>query len=228
MRKLSIIVPLLNEEKTIGEVFRRLNDLEIGGVKKEIIFVDDGSEDDSNAILKSKINSKMSKLIVHKNNQGKGAAIKTALKYATGDWVVIQDADLEYHPREIPKLVEKAMQTGGGAVYGTRNKGVKNDYAYPILFWGAKVLIWLVNVLYDQNLTDPECCYKLIRRDLFKFELTEKGFGVEIEITAKLAKQGIEISEVPIKYTPRTYAEGKKIKMSDGIRALWLAVKWAK
>jgi len=228
MNKLTIIVPVFNEEKTIAEVIKRLRNLEIKNVKKEIIVVDDGSTDaTASAMTKSQYPISNIKFMRHKTNQGKGAAVRTALKHATGDYVIIQDADLEYHPGEIKKLVRMAEKTNASVVYGTRNKGVKNHYAYPIMFWGAKVLIWMVNVLYRQKLSDPECCYKLVRRDLLDFEIEEKGFGIEIELTAKLAKKGIKIAETPIKYIPRTYEEGKKIKMTDGIRAVWLAVKWA-
>jgi dolichol-phosphate mannosyltransferase len=228
IKKLSIIVPVFNEEKTVGEVIKRLSNLEIKGVKKEVIVVDDGSTDATvSEINNLQFTINNFRLIRHRKNLGKGAAIKTGLKNVTGDYVIIQDADLEYHPREIKKLVTKVEKEGCGVVYGTRNKGIRNDYAYPVMFWGAKTLIWMVNILYNQKLSDPECCYKLIKRNQLDFEISEKGFGLEIELTAKLAKKGIEIAEVPIKYNPRTYAEGKKITIADGIRAIWLAVKWA-
>jgi glycosyltransferase involved in cell wall biosynthesis len=228
IRKLSIIVPVFNEEKSVAEVIKRLRNLEIKGLKKEIIVVDDGSTDTSvSTITKLQAPITKFKFIKHKYNIGKGAAIKTGLKYATGDYVIIQDADLEYHPQEMKKLVRMAVQSNCPVVFGTRNKGVRNEYAYPVMYWGAKILIWMINILYRQKLSDPECCYKLIKRKLLDFDITEKGFGVEIELVAKLAQKGIKIAEAPIKYTPRTYEEGKKITIGDGIRAIWLAVKWA-
>ena len=229
IRKLSIIVPVFNEEKTVGEVIKRLSDLVIKGIKKEVIIVDDGSVDGTTESLRkqSKSKSKDFKFIFKNKNEGKGAAIKTGLKYATGDYVIVQDADLEYHPREIKKLVRLAEKTGTSVIYGTRNRGISNRYAYPVLYWGAKPLIWMINILYCQNLSDPECCYKLIRRDLLDFEIEEKGFGMEVELTAKLAKKKIKILEVPIAYIPRTYTQGKKITVIDGVRAVWLAIKWA-
>jgi glycosyltransferase involved in cell wall biosynthesis len=226
--KLTIIMPVYNEVKTVEEVIKRLSRLSLGRTEKEVIVVDDGSTDaTASAITKIQIPKTKFKFFRHRINQGKGAAVRTGLKYATGDYVIVQDADLEYNPREIGKLVARAEKDGAPVVFGTRNKGVKNTYAYPVLYWGAKVLIWLVNRLYGQDLSDPECCYKLIRRDRLNFEIEERGFGVEVELTAKLARQGIKIAEVPIKYRPRTYAQGKKITAGDGIRAVWLAVKWA-
>ena len=228
MRKLSIIVPVYNEAETVERVIERLEKLDIGTTKKEIVIVDDGSTDGSVLVItNNQLPRTKFELIRHKKNLGKGAAIKTGLKYATGDYVIIQDADLEYHPQEIKKLVSAVKKTNSPVVYGTRNRGIRNKYAYPVMYWGAKILIGMVNLFYGQQLSDPECCYKLVRRKLLDFEISERGFGVEIELTAKLAKKGIKIAEVPIKYFPRTYEQGKKITIWDGARAIWLAIKWA-
>jgi glycosyltransferase involved in cell wall biosynthesis len=203
--KLSIIVPVYNEVKTVGTVIKILSDLEVKGTKIEVIIVDDGSSDGSTKILK-KIKSRKFKVVLNKKNAGKGAAVKTALGIATGEYVIIQDADLEYNPEEIRKLVRKAEKGNYLAVYGSRNREIKNRYLYAHYYWGSKMLYEMINFLFGQKLTDPETCYKLLHRDLFRFiEITEKGFGIEIEIT-----------------------EGKKIRAKDGIRAIYLIGKyWA-
>jgi dolichol-phosphate mannosyltransferase len=223
--KLSVIVPVFNEERTINRVIKRLRELRIPGWRLEVIIVSDGSTDETNEILrKNRIFGY--KYIFKEKNEGKGAAVRTGLTRATGEYVIIQDADLEYDPGEIKKLVKKVDNEWCLVVFGTRNKGIKNNYKYPILFWGAKAMYWLINVIYGQKLSDPENCYKLMRRDLLDFEITERGFGVEIEIMAKLARKGIKIAEVPIRYTPRGYEEGKKVTVWDGVRAVWLVVKF--
>lgn len=219
--RLTIIVPVYNEERTVGEALRRIGGAGLGS--HEVIVVDDGSGDATAEVLRR---FKKVRLIRHPENRGKGAAIRTALAQARGEWVVIQDADLEYDPKEIKKLWAAAKKTGAGAVYGTRNKGIVNRYLYPVFYWGAKMWGWVFNLIYGQSLTDVWTCQKLIRRDLINFEITERGFGVDVELTAKLAKRGIKVIEVPIKYKPRGYEQGKKIRWMDGVRAIWLSVKF--
>ena len=222
--RLSIIVPVFNERATIGNVIGRLRDLEIKGVEKEVIAVDDGSTDGSAQLLKKLASDKS---IFHKQNKGKGAAIQTGLAAATGDFVIIQDADLEYNPEEIESLVKKAQEEDLLVVYGSRDREIKNYYRYPHYYWGSKALSRMINLLFHQNLTDPETCYKLVQADLMRFlHLEERGFGIEIEISAKLSRLGIPIGETSISYTPRSFEEGKKIRVKDGLRAVWLVMKY--
>ena len=241
MRKLSIIVPVYNEAATVGKVLEKLGKVE-GGVRREVIVVDDGSNDGSTKIL---LNLKKRygvgptppklrgvgnfKFILKVKNEGKGAAIQTALKRATGDYVIIQDADLEYDPREVKKLVEKAQRENLLVVYGSRDREVKNRYIYPHFYWGSKMLGWLMRLAFGQVFTDPETCYKLVQTEGLKFiNLEEPRFGVEIEISAKIARLDIPIGEVGISYVPRSFAQGKKIGVRDGIRAVGLVAKyWA-
>ena len=227
LRKLSVIVPAYNEERTIKQTLERLVGLKLVGWKTEIIVVSDGSTDNTDKIIRNLRLPQNAVKVFKPKNQGKGAAIKTGLLKSTGEYVIIQDADLEYNPQEIKKLVKKAEMENLSAVFGTRNKGIKNAYKYPVMFWGARVLYWLINLVYKQDLSDPENCYKLVKRKMLDFEITEKGFGVEVELVARLAKKGIKIAEVPIRYTPRGYSEGKKITIWDGVKAIWLVFKFA-
>lgn len=227
VNKLSIIVPALNEIGTIKNVYKRLSHLNIG-VSKEVIIVDDGSKDGTTAYLKKleKAQPKGFIFLFHKKRHGKGAAIRTALVRASGSHVAIQDADNEYDPKELGELVAKAQNGEYGAVYGSRNKNIKNNYLYPLFFWGSRVLSALINILFGQHLTDPVTCFKLIPADLLRFiQIKENGFGVEIEITCKIAGLHLPISEVSITYNPRTFAEGKKIRTKDGIYSIYLILK---
>ena len=225
--RVSIIVPVFNERATVGEVIGRLRNLEMAGVGKEIIVVDDGSIDGSREWLRRQSKSKSFKYVFHKQNMGKGAAMQTGLSVATGDYVIIQDADLEYNPGEIGELVKKAGKEDLLVVYGSRDRDIKNYYRSPHYYWGSKVLSKMINWLFHQNLTDPETCYKLVQTDLMRFlHLEERGFGVEIEISAKLSRLGIPIGETSISYAPRSFEEGKKIRTKDGLRAVWLVAKY--
>lgn len=224
IKKLSIIVPVFNEVGQVNVMFRKLRNLKLGRRKKEIILVDDGSTDGSREWLKA---VQGSKLVLHKKNMGKGAAIRSGLDVATGDYVIIQDADNEYNPEEIKWLVEKAEKDNLLAVYGSRDGGIKNKYLYPHYYWGSKILAGMINLLFHQKLTDPETGYKLIQTDLFRLlEIKQPGFGVEIEITAKIARLGLKIGEVPITYAPRSFAQGKKIQVRDGLEAVVLIGKY--
>lgn len=190
IKKLSIIVPVYNEEKTVGEVIKRLSKLSLGKTKKEVIIVSDGSTDGTNKILREfKPQIPNYKYIFKKRNQGKGAAIKTGLTQATGDYVIIHDADLEYDPKDIPKLLRKAERDSLWVAFGSRDKEIKNRYLYPHYYWGSRALCLLINWLFGEKYTDPETCYKLMKRELWEFiDLEEKGFGVEIEVTTKIAR----------------------------------------
>jgi glycosyltransferase involved in cell wall biosynthesis len=225
--KLSIIVPVYNEEKTVGTVLERI--LKVDWKRKvEVIVVDDGSTDKTGSIIEKWKRKKLAgwKFIDGLKNQGKGAAIGKALKITTGEWVGIQDADLEYNPAQIKKLVDVAEAGDMPVVYGTRNWGIRNEYRYAHFYWGAKALYLLANLAFGQRLTDPETCQKVIKKEILDFAIEEKGFGVEIELMAKISKKGIKIWEVPIPYRPRGFEEGKKIKWQDGVRALWLVAKY--
>lgn len=224
IERLSIIIPCYNEAQTIEEVIARVFAVDFGR-EREIIIVDDCSTDGTREFLEQLSEKKIPDIhmLFHAVNQGKGAAIQSALSAVTGEYMIVQDADLEYSPRDIVKLIEKAEQTNALVVYGSRNLTKDPQYLYPMFYWGVRALTFFLNVLYRQRITDPETCYKLIRTDLFRaFRLRENGFGIEIEITTKIAQRNITISEVPISYHPRSFREGKKITVKDGIIAFYL------
>lgn len=233
-------MPVYNEVKTVEGVIKRLSDLGLEKRKKEVIVVDDGSTDGTTKLLK-KLNSHYKnsptslklrgvhnfKYIYKQRNEGKGAAIGSALQVATGDYVIIQDADLEYDPEEIKKLVVKAEKENLMVVFGSRDREIKNVYLYPHYYWGSKALCWLMNLVFGAKFTDPETCYKLIQTDLLKFiDIGERGFGIEMEIAAKIARLRVPYGEVAITYHPRSFTEGKKIGIKDGVRAIYLIGKY--
>lgn len=213
--RLSVIVPAYNEEKTIKQILTSL--LKQKKVY-EVIVVDDKSKDKTGKIAKN-ISSKKLRVISHAKNQGKGKAIQTGLSAVTGNYVLIQDADLEYDPREIPLLLEPIENGRADVVFGSRFFGAHTNMFY----WhyvGNKVLNFLVNVLYDTTLSDMETCYKVIPTNIMRsLSLREHDFRIEPEITCKLLRQGVRILEVPITYVGRTYEEGKKITWKDGLKA---------
>ena len=219
--KLSIIIPVYNEKNTINKILNKI--LKIKDIKKQIIVVDDGSYDGTSQVLK-KYKNKINNLIHHKKNKGKGAAIKTAQKVVTGNVVVIQDADLEYDPVDYKKLL-KLIYLGHKVVYGSRVLG-KNRYlssnfsSFMRIFYNHALTI-LSNILNNQNLTDAHTCYKMFNSKVFKnIKLNENDFSFCPEITTKIGKKKIEIIEVPIKYSGRTYKDGKKITFLDGLKAI--------
>lgn len=241
--KLSIIIPVFNEEKTILEVLRRVSSLEIPGVKKEIIIVDDASTDSSKFKVSSfskasadRQSSKLEgiKLFSHKENMGKGAAVRMGIKNATGDYIIIQDADLEYDPKYIPLLLNPILQKKATVVYGTRLKRLPNlrkderTIQFLLHYIGNKFLSLMVSILYGQWITDMETCYKLFpKKAVDGMVLNSKRFDFEPEITAKLLKRGYRILEVPISTNPRGYKEGKKLNtFKDGTIALWTLIKY--
>lgn len=222
--KISILMPLYNEVATLNRI---LEYIEKVPVEKEIILVDDFSSDGTREFLKSIFGETTGniKVFFHEKNKGKGAAVRTGLKYATGDYAIIQDADLEYDPRDYLKLIEYTKNNNADAVYGSR---FYNTWRVTSLghFLVNKFLTILTNILFKTNLTDMETCYKLIRTDIFKsLGLKSNRFEVEAEITAKLLKKGYKIFEVPISYKGRSYHEGKKIGWRDGLMTLWTLVK---
>ena len=219
--KISIIIPVYNEGKTIAEIIRQVK--EVKGFDKEIIVVDDGSTDETPKVIKQ---VKDIIVIRHKENQGKGSAIRTGIAAATGDYVLIQDADLEYDPKDILKLIEPITQGRAEVVYGSRFTGPRRN----MFFWhwmGNQLLTLLTNVLYNTTLSDMETCYMLMPASLVKsLQLRAKRFEFEPEVTAKILKKGVRIWEVPISYAGREYHEGKKISWKDGIPALFTLIKY--
>jgi len=220
--KLSVIVPVYNEQDTVEKLLYRLNKI---NEVKEIVVVNDGSTDKTAKIL-AKFAKKSKKIqIFHQENQGKGGAVRLGLTKVTGDWVLIQDADLEYDPADIPSLTAHLARDGVEVVYGSRFLGPHSN----LLFWhrvGNHLLNSLVNILFDSTLSDMETCYKLIPTQLLKeLDLESIGFELEPEITCKILKKRIKIFEVPIAYVGRNFEEGKKITWKDGIIAFWTIIK---
>ncbi len=238
MKKLSILIPAYNEEKTITVILDKVKDVKlIHGIEKEIVIVNDASRDQTAQVIQNYITNNPGSNISFFSqpfNQGKGAAIHKAIEMATGDYLIVQDADLEYDPEEFNRLIEVVFKAQADVVYGSRFKG--GDAHRILFFWhsiGNQILTFLSNALTNLNLSDMETCYKLIRADLAKaLELKEKRFGFEPEVTAKLSRiPEVRIYEVGISYFGRTYAEGKKIGWRDGFRAIWCILKyniWAK
>ncbi len=221
--KLSILIPAFNEVHTITDVLQQVVKSPID-CEKEIIIVDDGSTDGTRDLLRACHNATV---IFHEKNAGKGAAIRTAIDYATGDILIIQDADLEYSPEDYPILLEPILRGDAEVVYGSRFLGGPHRVLF---FWHAvanRVLTLLSNMLSDLNLTDMETGYKAFRAPVLKnMRLQSDRFGFEPEVTARIAHQGCRLYEVPISYRGRDYAEGKKITWRDGIAALWHIVKY--
>ena len=221
MKKISILIPAYNEEKTIERVIKVVTAIKIPNYKKEIIIVNDASTDSTNILLNKLRKSNDFILINHKKNSGKGAAVITALKHATGEIAIIQDADLEYNPMEIPLLVKAYELNPNCAIYGSRNLLKNNSYSYISYLLGNKLLNYTTNLIYGIKITDMETCYKLIPLKYFKkIDLSSKGFEIEPEITGKLSMLKCRIVEVPISYKPRSIEEGKKIRWIDGLLAL--------
>ncbi len=225
---LSIIVPVFNEKNTIEQVIKRINSIPLS-FEKEIIVVDDGSSDGTLEILKRIKKEHNFSLLEHRENRGKGAAIRTAIPLITGDMVIIQDADLELNPKDYPALTKPILEGKADVVYGSRilNKEEKNAKKKWSFFLGGKLLTFLANFLYGANITDESIGYKVFRAGILKnIDLEYDRFEFCPEITAKVAKKGIKIYEVPVSYNPRTKKEGKKIKARDGLKAIWVLIKY--
>lgn len=221
---LSVVIPCYNEKDSIVEIVRRVKEAPIRN--KEIIIVDDMSKDGTREVLENEVKPLVSKIIYHKVNQGKGGALKTGFAHATGDVVIIQDADLEYDPQEYPRVVGPIAKGTCDVCYGSRflRQAAKGYKANQI---ANKGLTWLSNRFTHLHLTDMETCYKAFRREIIQaVDIQEKRFGFEPEITAKVARMGVKVREVPISYYPRSNEEGKKIGIKDGFRAVYCIWKY--
>jgi len=222
--KITVIIPAFNEEKTIKEIIAKVL---LTKIPEEIIIVDDGSVDQTKDVLKSLVDQNIIKLITHDKNRGKGAAVITGLSHASGDVIIIQDADLEYDPREYPALLKPIEEGLADVVYGSRFLGAPRR---PTMFWhmvANKLLTLMTNILYNNILTDMETGYKVFRREAVEdMTLHSRRFDFEPEFTAKVLKRKARIYEVPISFTPRTYDEGKKIRLTDAFIAVWTLIKY--
>jgi len=224
VRKLSIIVPVFNERSTVAEIVRRMRSVDLP-VDREILIVDDGSDDGTAAVL-TQLGDSTVRVLKHPSNRGKGAAIRTGLENATGDLVLVQDADLEYDPDDWPRLLAPVLKGRARVVYGSRFTGERRNMLF--LHWvGNRFLSLVTNMLYNSTLSDMETCYKLFDPHVLDgVRLEADRFDFEPEFTAKVLRKGIRIYEVPISYAGREPNEGKKITWHDGVVALWTLVKY--
>jgi glycosyltransferase involved in cell wall biosynthesis len=226
MSNISIVIPCYNEVATLEQVIDAV--LAAPAAEKEVIIVDDGSTDGTVELIRTKLESRVDRVIFHDRNQGKGAALRSGFAVATGDIIVVQDADLEYDPRDYTKLLAPIIEGRADVVFGSRFVGGESHRVF--FFWHSVVnraLTLLSNMLTDLNLTDMEVCYKVFRREvLAQITIEEDRFGFEPEITAKVARLGCRIYEVGVSYAGRTYSEGKKIGWRDGLRAMWCILKY--
>lgn len=224
--KLSIVIPCYNERATIENIVAAVKAAPVA--EKEIIIVDDCSTDGTRDILRERVASQVDKVLYHEFNQGKGAALRTGFQAATGDVVVVQDADLEYDPQEYPRLMEPILRDKADVVFGSRFMG--GEPHRVVYFWhfvGNRFLTLMSNMFTNINLTDMETCYKMFRREVIQaIRIEENRFGFEPEITAKVARGRYRVYEVGISYYGRTYAEGKKIGWRDGFRAIYAIVRY--
>lgn len=230
---LSIIIPCYNEKKTIIQIINQIKNLK--RIKKQIILVDDGSNDGTRQLIKTKLKNKIDKMIFHKINKGKGAAIISAIKYIKGNLVIIQDADLEYNPKDYVKLIKPFSNNKIKVVYGSRVLGRKkninifdlNNFSKNFRIFGNFILTKISNFINNQSLTDVHTCYKVFKKDVFlKLKIAEKDFSFCPEVTTKLAKFSYKITEVPIIYSGREIKDGKKIRFTDAIKAFNTIIKY--
>ncbi len=222
--RLSVVIPVYNEVRTVEALLRKVREVPLW---MEVICVDDGSTDGTRDVLSRLEGSLIDTLVFHEHNKGKGAALRTGFQHATGDVVVVQDADMEYNPREFPMLLQPILAGKADAVYGSRFLGGPHRVLF---FWhsvGNRFLTLLSNMFTDLNLTDMETCYKMVRTELLhSLPLSANRFGIEPELTARLAQAHARIYELPISYDGRSYAEGKKIGWKDGVSALWCIFRY--
>jgi glycosyltransferase involved in cell wall biosynthesis len=226
---LSIVIPVFNERQTIRAIVEAVLAVPLNGIEKELVIIDDSSTDGTREELTSlAAEHPAMRVLHHEQNRGKGAALRTGFAAARGDIVLVQDADLEYDPRDYPKLIQPILEGKADVVFGSRFVGGESHRV--LYFWhslGNKFLTLLSNMFTDLNLTDMETCYKVFRGDVLRgLTVVENRFGFEPEITAKIAKLGCRVYEVGISYAGRTYNEGKKIGWRDGVRAIWCIAKY--
>ena len=224
---LSIIMPVYNEKATLERIIERVRDVDLGEIEKEIVLVDDGSKDGSREILAGYKGQPGFRVVFHERNGGKGRAVRTGIENATGDMVLIQDADLEYDPAEYPALLAPILADRADVVYGSRFKGPGRAFL-ATHYYGNKFITFVANVLYNTNLTDMETCYKVFRRKVINaiMPLKSATFTIEAEITAKVFKKHFRVFEVPISYNGRDFSEGKKITWRDGFSALGTLIRF--
>jgi glycosyltransferase involved in cell wall biosynthesis len=222
--KISVVIPVYNEANTLREIVQRVRAV---GVADEIVIVDDGSVDGTREILKDMEDQNPLEVVLHERNQGKGAAVRTGIQHATGDVLIVQDADLEYDPRDYDALLKPIREGVADVVYGSRFLGGPRR---PVMFWhmvANKLLTLMTNILYDTILTDMETGYKVFKREVVEdMDLKARRFEFEPEFTAKVLKRDVRIFEVPITFNPRDYDEGKKIGLKDAFEAVWALLKY--
>jgi glycosyltransferase involved in cell wall biosynthesis len=231
MPRLSIVIPAYNERPTVRELLRRVAEAPLpGGLEREVVVVDDGSTDGTRELLRELAAAGEPipfRLVEQPENRGKGAAIRAGLAAAGGDYLLIQDADLEYDPRDYRVLLQPILDDEADVVFGSRFLGGPHRVLFYWHYLGNRFLTMLSNMLTDLNLSDMETCYKVFRREVLEgIELRSDRFGIEPELTAKVARRGARIYEVPISYRGRTYAEGKKIGWKDGFAAIWAILRY--
>lgn len=225
--KLSIIIPVYNEKATLKALVDRIGRVNLP-LEREIVVIDDGSRDSTRALVKRLEDRGEITACFHEQNQGKGAAVRTGLERASGDIILIQDGDLEYDPTDYPRLIQPIIDKKARVVYGSRILG-KNKPSYLRYYCGGLLLSFLANLMYPIHITDEPTCYKVFDAILLKgLELECKGFEFCPEVTAKVSRLGEQITEVPISYTPRSIEEGKKIRWTDGLIAIWTLLRYRK
>lgn len=221
--KLSIIVPVYNEEKSVLKILKDISKTNFK-LDKEVIVINDGSKDNSEKIVSRFVKRKKGLYLIDKDHEGKGSALILGIKIARGDIIAIQDADLEYNIKDL-KILVKAILNGEEVVYGSRF--LRSKQKLSLFYFGNILLSFITSILYFQKIKDMETCYKVFRKNVIKsLDLKSKKFDIEPEITAKILKKGIRIKEIPVSYTPRFWNEGKKIKFRDGFAALWCLLKY--